>query len=158
MGYDIWSGEPHFEAPTPRDQDRQLDRWLATAEERARNLRAFEAGEPVKFEGYAEPIVPVGYNERKLAEALQREGRNELLAARCTLEDAANSLEDHQASCDIFEENKTRKGGRGRGGKYHICQDCVSLTKGRDFAIQRVTQLQLQPQNPIPNKGNQNGN
>ena len=141
-GFDIFTGRPFFTGPTPQERQRQADRWHADADARTKNREALERGEPVMFEGYAQPLVPVNYNERKLEEAAERSSDAALLHARMTWETATAALQEHQLSCEIFEENKTRKGGRGRGGKYKVCTDCVTLTKGHDFARQRVIELQ----------------
>ena len=129
--------------PTPAQRQRQIDKWHDDADARTKNPKALERGEPVMFQGYAQPLVPVNYNEQKLEEAAKRSGQAELLRARMTWETTTTALQEHQLSCAIFEENKTRKGGRGRGGKYKICTECVSLTKGHDFARQRVIELEL---------------
>lgn len=142
-GFDIFTGQPFYTGPTQRERERAADKWHYDADERTKNLKALERGGPVMFQGFSQPLVPVGYEQQQLDNAAKRSGQAELLRARMTWETATAALQEHQLSCEIFEENKTRKGGRGRGGKYKICTECVSLTKGHNFARQRVIELEL---------------
>ena len=50
--------------PNARERERAADKWHYDADERTKNLKALERGGPVMFEGFSQPLVPVGYEQQ----------------------------------------------------------------------------------------------